>query len=195
MPKIVLNGFHPGSGGDPRKNTTNALIAVYLSRKYNTQDAELLFEASPDSSGTICQEISDAYIGEKITIVLCDLKFEFQNIEKTVDELGVYYTFNLNKDFCYNGSGVDRQELEKINTSKMNNDAQDSIQEHVRNAKYKNKFVKYGSNILAFGAPLIGLSVAAIPGVIVGLVVSAILYFLTPYIVGDKKWQVSNKEN
>ena len=187
MPKIVLNGFHPGSGGDPRTNTTDALVAVFLSRKYKTNDAELLFEASPDEQGTICQEISDEYIGEKITIVLCDLKFEFQNIEKLVDELGVYYTFNLNKNYCYNGSGVNRDELKKINTHDMHSNAQDSIRDHIRNAKYNNKTVKYGSTILAFGAPLVGLSVAALPGVIIGIIVSAILYFFTPYITGDKK--------
>lgn len=188
MAKVVLNGLHPGSGYDPRQNTSDALVAVYLSRNFGTQDAELLLEASPDNSGSINCEISDEYIGEKITIVLCDLKFKYQNIEKVVDELGVYYTFNLEKDFCYNGSGVNQEELKKINTSEMHSKAQDSIREHIRSSKYNNNYIKYGSTILAFGAPFVGLAVAALPGVIVGLVVSAMLYFLTPYIVGDKKW-------
>ncbi|MEM7564425.1 MAG: hypothetical protein AAF353_15455 [Pseudomonadota bacterium] len=188
MPRIVLNGLHPGSGKDPRINIKDALVAIYLSRKYNTPEAELLFEASPDSNGTIDREISDEYIGEKITIVLCDLKFEFINIEKMVDELGVYYTFNLKKDYCYNGREVERSELDSINTEEMNNSAQDSMREHIRNSKYDNKFIRYGSMLLAFGAPLVGLTVAALPGVFIGIAVSTLLYFYTPFITGAKKW-------
>lgn len=188
MPKIVLNGLSPGTGGNPRENNVDALVAIYLSRKYNTNDAALIFEAAPDEAGTISREISDEYIGEKITIVLCDLKFGYQNVEKVVDELGVYYTFSLNKDYVYNGRGVSRAELDTINTDEMHSNAQDSIKEHIRNAKYNNKTIKYGSTALAFGAPLVGLAVAAVPGVIIGLIVSAVLYFFTPYITGDKKW-------
>lgn len=187
MPKIVLNGLHPGSGGDPRINTSDALVAVYLSRTFNTQDVELLFEAAPDESGTINKEIPDKFIGEIITIVLCDSRFKHKNVEKLVDELGVYYTFNLNKEDIYNCRGVDRDELDKINTEEMNNTAQDLMSEHIRNAKYDNKIIRYVSIIVAFSAPFVGLAVAAVPGVIVGLIVSAILYFFTPYITGDKK--------
>lgn len=189
MPKIVLNGLSFGSGEGQRKNISKPLVAVYLSRKYNTEDAELLFEASPDSSGMITQEISDEFIGERITIVLCDLKFKPQNIEKLVDELGTYYTFNLEKDFCYNGSGVIRDELEKVNTHAMHSDGQDLMHDYVRSSKYHNKYIKYGSLLITFVAPFLGLVWGGVFGVIIGLGFSALLYFLTPYINGDKKWK------
>ena len=55
----------PGSGGDPRANTDDALVAVFLSKKWSTPHAELLFEAPPDSNGHIEKQIPKNLIGKK----------------------------------------------------------------------------------------------------------------------------------
>ena len=75
------------------------------------------------------------------------------------------------------GKNVNIQAVETIHIS-------DIISlEHVREFYEGNKVISWFVNLTSFGSPFLGLYISGFWGVVIGLIISFIVYFLTPYTI------------
>jgi len=85
--KIIFNGL-----------TSDIKVSIFLSRYFNSKDAEKLLSEVPDDDGFVEGEIDNQFLGEKITVILGGHCFKRQKVEFILDSELIYNTFRIEKD-------------------------------------------------------------------------------------------------
>ena len=175
MPNIHIYGLPP-------INVLDTRVELFDEQTFNSDKAIKLYKGAPDEKGMVNCNIDEKYIENGIRLVTKSEMFEEIIETLKVPTIGVFHTVSLTRDLeLY--SVTDKLPIEIISWER---DAQEQMKQDYRDAKYKNYISKTIYWLLIVGSPILGLFVAGIPGIVIGVLITIVTIALDKYASGHK---------
>ncbi|MDA2934950.1 hypothetical protein MYX82_11500 [Acidobacteria bacterium AH-259-D05] len=185
MPRVFINGLWPGH--DQPDSKGGMRVSLFLKDDFASKEATLLFESYSNGKKNVDGNIDDKYIGKEVIIIITEPGFQYKYPTLKLKRIGLFHTAPLEKDFVYRDEMVKTHpDFVSFDCTREYAEAQAEMHTVARAARYKNLSILVGFTIITFGAPFLGLTLAGVPGVVVGIIIAALLWWLSPYASGLK---------
>ncbi len=187
MPRVYINGLFPGS---PQPDGRGGMrVAVYLKQRGPRSPNKPVFQHWSNGRRFVDGSIDDKHVGKEVRIAITEPGFKYRYPEFKLQRLGLFHTAPLEKDTVYaQGMANHVEAFRDFDCQAEYTAAQKEMHSVVRQARYRNCGSIVAYVLLSFGAPFLGLVVAGLVGVFVGLIITGIAWFLSPYAAGLRDW-------
>jgi hypothetical protein len=159
-------------------------VILFDNATFNSPDAIQLAKQVPDKDGVVSGEFPKSWKGSEIQVAFISDQYvhEYICLERT--SLGFYHTMRIQKE---ENLGFPVTHKWPVEPGSWHESSQKLTLNAYRRAKYKNILSKVVYWMLTIGAPLLGLALGGVVGVLIGFVITIITVWLGKYATGEEK--------